>query len=148
MQVNERSDGGASVLAWTAAFERSRCGVRVVLVEGHDDSRETWDMALTLAGFDVRSFASPVNALADIAHDPPEVVVTSIILPIMWGDELARAVRAAPLPKCPVILAATGFPDTFRKEEAGLFDRVLVKPVDVDQLAAELRGLACRPTRS
>lgn len=148
MQVDRRPDAGVSVFGWRAALKRPACRVRVVLVEGHDDSRETWDMALTLAGFDVRSFASPVTALADIAHDPPEVVVTSIVLPVMWGDEFARAVRAAPLPKCPAILAATGFPDTFRKEEAGLFDQVLVKPVDVDQLAAELRGLARRPTRS
>jgi DNA-binding response OmpR family regulator len=117
---------------------------RVVLVEGHDDSRETWAMALSLAGFAVRSFDWPPDALAAIWRAPPEVVVTSIALAGLRGDELARALRAASLTSRLVIVAAANSPDDVYATEAGLFDRVLVKPVDVDHLVAELWSLVGR----
>jgi DNA-binding response OmpR family regulator len=112
-------------------------GPRVVLIEEHDDSRDTVALALRYAGFDVRGFASPRAALAAIAREAPDVVVTSIVLPGMRGDDLARLVRAARPGRRPVIVAATGLADAYGYEGEP-FDRVFVKPLDVDRLAAEL----------
>lgn len=116
-------------------------GVRVVLVEGHDDSRDLWAMALTFAGFVVRSFGHPADALANITQAHPQVVITSIALPDMSGDDFARAVRAARLPSRPLLVAVTSFSPALREEEAGLFDLVLLKPVQGDWLVAKLREL-------
>ncbi|HEU4536548.1 MAG TPA: response regulator [Polyangiaceae bacterium] len=112
---------------------------RVVLVEEHDDSRETLALALRLAGFDVEAFASPTEALAAIENARPDAVVTSIVLPAMRGDDFARVLRR-PAERRPVLVAATGLSDA-REEEGELFDRVLVKPIDIDQLADALRRL-------
>lgn len=139
---------GASADASLASKRESfEGGARVVLVEGNDDIRELWTLGLTQFGFCVRSFASPRDALADITRAPPRAVVTSIVLPEMGGDDLARAVRAARLAECPALLAATSIPDAIRREEVGLFDRVLIKPIDLDRLAAELRAVLGRPAR-
>ena len=120
--------------------------VRVVFVEEHEDSRETVALALSIAGFEVRSFASPTEALAAIERDAPHVVITSIVLPEMRGDDLARLVKLAPLPRRPAIVAATGVSDAC-SDEGRLFDRVLIKPLDVDRLVEEVRELAARDGR-
>ena len=65
----------------------------------------------------------------------------------MRGDDLARLVKLAPLPKRPAVVAATGVSEVLG-EEGDVFDRVLIKPLDVDQLVAEVDALAYRAGRA
>lgn len=122
--------------------------VRVVVVEGYDDERDLLATALLLNGFSVRSFAHPADALADVVCAHPQIVVTGLVLPGMSGDDFARTVRATCLANRPTLVALTSFSRTLREEEAGLFDRVLFKPIDGDRLVAELRGLVRASTSS
>jgi DNA-binding response OmpR family regulator len=123
----------------------SEGSVRVVIVESHDGVRDLWGTALMLGGFAVRSFAHPADALADVAWSPPQIVVTDIALPGMPGDDFARTVRAACPASRPVLVAVTSLSRTLRTDEVGLFDRVLVKPIEGEQLVAELRALVGDP---
>jgi CheY-like chemotaxis protein len=106
-----------------------------------DDHRE---FAQTLATLLVESSAVPLTA--DICFDgaqavemaashPPAVAFIDLEMPVMNGADAAAAIRAALRDRRPVMIAMTGNPDLLAASAlAGLFDRTLCKPVQLNHL--------------
>jgi PAS domain S-box-containing protein len=118
---------------------------RVLVVEDHQDARDSLRLLLALDGHEVDEAADGVTALEKIVARRPDVALVDIGLPSLDGYSIARAVRAAPQGKSLFLVALTGYgqpEDRQRAIDAG-FDAHLVKPVEPDRL----RQLLAAPTR-
>ena len=109
-------------------------GVRVVLVEDHDDSRELLALMLEQCGAVVVSAPSARTGLQAVIESHPDVVVSDLGMPGEDGYWLIREVhnRVGQLPA----VAVTGFSDRYHPMQARAagFREYLNKPVDPELL--------------
>jgi CheY-like chemotaxis protein len=113
-------------------------GVRVVLVEDHEDSRDVLEQMLRFSGALVTSVATARAALDTLPQ--ADIVLTDLSMPGEDGIWLLDRVNAQPRP-IPVIVI-TGFAETQDPRLAGApFARKLLKPIDpwdLCQIVAEV----------
>jgi CheY-like chemotaxis protein len=107
-------------------------GVRILVVEDHDDSRELMEQSLRRLGATVTGVTSARDALAGVPD--ADIIVTDVGLRGESGIWLCEQVSRQPRP-IPVI-ACSGYTD---EQVAGMkhagFSRTVLKPVDQDVLA-------------
>jgi CheY-like chemotaxis protein len=108
-------------------------GVRVLLVEDHDDTREALRESLALFGALVLTAPTALEALPQVVMC--DVVVTDLAMSGRDGRWLVEQVETSTRP-VPVI-AVTGYGEDYDLSGAP-FARVLTKPVDPATLAAEI----------
>jgi CheY-like chemotaxis protein len=117
-------------------------GERVLLV---DDEAFVLDMGaemLTILGYTVTTTQDPRAALEDIRRDPHgvDLVITDLAMPVLKGDDLARAISEvrADLP----IVLCTGFNDPEQKcpDADLLFKGLLHKPFKKEDLQRAIQG--------
>ena len=94
-------------------------------------------------GYEVASvFANGREALAYLEHNPADVVLTDIQMPVMDGLESARRIRTSGRPdarRIPIIaLTANAFDEDTRKSLASGMNGHLSKPIQVDQMLETL----------
>jgi|SRR5918996_2812580 CheY-like chemotaxis protein len=116
-------------------------GVRVLVVEDHDDSRNMLEQALAHVGALVVASPSADEALTHVGQ--VDVVVTDIAMPGHDGFWLLREVQRR-YGSTPVI-AVSGYSDLQAKAlREAAFTRVLRKPIDPWALCREVAA-ALRP---
>lgn len=110
-------------------------GERIVVVDDHAELAGTLSEMLALDGFDVRTAADGVSALAVIAEHKPICVLTDVDMPGMNGFELVRRLRDL-YGSDIVLIAITGWgqPDDRAAKQYDNFDHCLRKPIDLEQL--------------
>ena len=113
-------------------------GMRLLVVEDDEDTRELITTILKQQGAEVAGVGSAADAFAAVEREAPTVVVSDIGLPVQDGYELARTLRghAAHLDGTMSLLAVTAFAanqDRDRALQAG-FDAFIAKPVDSGEL--------------
>ena len=69
---------------------------RIVLVDDDQDILSILKMEMQLDGHEVRSFVNSLEALESIISEPPDCVLTDIMMPEMDGVELCQKLRAEP----------------------------------------------------
>jgi CheY-like chemotaxis protein len=106
---------------------------RVLVVDDHPDTAESLALLLSAHGYDARAFTSGPAALAGLAEFTPDVCLLDLRMCPMDGYALAAQLRTVLGPR-PVLMAVTGELGAVGDERAALFDRVFVKPPDIDQL--------------
>jgi CheY-like chemotaxis protein/nitrogen-specific signal transduction histidine kinase len=106
-------------------------GLRLLLVEDHQDLRELLATRLRRRGLQVEEAGDGAEALRAVRRGtPPDVVISDLDLPEMDGIALAQALRGhAALPRMRLV-ALSGFGDREARErtQAAGFDVHLVKP--------------------
>ena len=112
----------------------SLIGIRIILVEDHDDSREIFATMLRLQGAVVTAVANAREAIGIVAH--ADIVVTDFSM--SGGDDdgawLLDRVNEQPRP-IPVIVLS-GFDESQLPRLASTrFARKLLKPIDPEQLS-------------
>src|SRR5262249_39991700 len=114
---------------------RSRPGVRVLVVDDHPDHAEGMARLLRRSGHEVDVALDGQTALQRARAQQPGVVLLDICMPWMDGYEVARQLRAMFQNQVLLVaLTALGFEeDRKRSLEAG-FDLHLVKPVDPSEV--------------
>jgi len=98
---------------------------------------------LAVHGFRTSAAASGAQALAQIAADPPDLVLLDVMMPGMDGYDVCRAIRADPAHAVlPVVLVTALDPEHERVRglEAGA-DDFLSKPIHQAELLARVRSL-------
>jgi PAS domain S-box-containing protein len=114
--------------------------LRIMVVDDNEDAAAMLAMLLEASGHQVIVEHRSLQALERARQEHPQVCLLDIGLPEIDGLELARRLRAQPETAHALLIAVTGYgQDQDRREthEAG-FDHHLVKPVDMNQLAAIL----------
>ena len=132
---------------WLDATSVSLGGIRVLVVEDDDDSRELVASVLEESGAEAHAVASAADALAALDAGHYHVIVSDIGLPEQDGYALLRAVRArgGALRVIPA-LALTAYARSEDRRQALLagFQLHLAKPVDPAELCAAVASLARR----
>jgi CheY-like chemotaxis protein len=123
-------------------------GTRLLVVDDEEDAREALVHLLERYGANVRAAGSVAEAMAALAIELPDVLISDIGMPGADGYELIRRVRLLPpaagglLPSLAVSAYAT---DEHRKKmlQTG-FQKALEKPVSPSVLVTEIAFLARR----
>jgi CheY-like chemotaxis protein len=120
-------------------------GVRVLIVEDDEDTREVLTLGLELQGAEVLAVGSAREAMGAIQELPPDVILSDIGLPDEDGLTLIRKLRKLPAARGRIPAAAvTAFTLGDDGEEpirAG-FQRHFRKPVETRTLFEALAELA------
>jgi PAS domain S-box-containing protein len=121
-------------------------GVRVLVVDDHDDARELIQTVLQQCGAEVVVAASADEALGTLERQRVDMLVSDLAMPGADGYDLIRRVRAreraaggAPLPAV-ALTAYAGTVDRARALAAG-FQAHASKPIAPDELAGLVHGL-------
>jgi PAS domain S-box-containing protein len=114
---------------------------RLLVIDDDPRVRNTLVSLLRAAGHQITEAASGGEGLARFAEESAELVLTDLSMPEVNGWDVAAAVKAR-VPTCPVVLL-TGWADQHTDETAGsgLVDRVLHKPVRLQELLQAIAEL-------
>lgn len=119
-------------------------GVRILLVEDHNDTRRSMELLLRETPYRVSAAATASEALALAAEEEFDLVITDIGLPDKSGLELMRELRDLHGLRG---IATTGYgmrEDVENAKQAG-FRYHLTKPIDFDQLQHLILELLASP---
>ncbi len=113
----------------------------ILLIEDAVDAREMLELLLRSWGHRVQSADNGRVGFEQALKHRPEIAIIDIGLPEWTGYEVARRIRAELSLRSMLLIALTGYgqPEDTRAALAAGFDRHLVKPVDLDQLAELLQ---------
>jgi two-component system response regulator MprA len=120
---------------------------RILVVDDERAVRAALDRALRLSGYEVALAEHGLDALAQVAHDPPDAIVLDVAMPGVDGLGVARRLRADG-DRTPILMltARDALDDRVAGLDAGA-DDYLVKPFALEELLARLRALLRRTTR-
>jgi CheY-like chemotaxis protein len=126
----------------------SLAGLRVLVVEDHDDAREFIAVALERYDAAVTTATSVESALAAFERVSPDVVVSDLGMPGEDGYALIRRLRELPPERGgrvrTVALTAYARPEDRDAALAAGYDRHLAKPIDPIDLAVAVAALVQR----
>ncbi len=122
------------------AHESPSVATRVLLVDDHNDVIVGLSRLLKTFGYDVRATKNPFDAIELAEAFRPQIAILDIGLPTMDGYSLAGELRRRLADSPPTLIALSGYGQTQdrQRSDAAGFAIHLVKPVDVDELAAAL----------
>ena len=135
----------SSVPSSSERESRPRGGARVVIVDDRSTARSLLEgLARTLEpGITVESYADPLDALAQMQHTTPDLVITDYRMPGMDGIEFTRRIRAERrLADVPVIIVTVVEDRQIRYQalENGATD-FLTRPIDPQECRARCLNL-------
>jgi len=116
-------------------------GVRILIVDDHQDAREAMRLILESLGVTVDLARNGAEALSVAQANPPDVIFCDLRMPRMDGFAFLEHVRGDPKLRRSRVIAVSGLAsedDVSRTWEAG-FDGHLVKPTSYDGLVAQLK---------
>ena len=116
-------------------------GLRILLVEDHEDTLRVIARLLRSFGYDVETAATVKSALAMPEAGEFDLLVSDIGLPDGSGLDIMRAVKAKGRLKG---IALSGFvqDEDFRRSREAGFEQHLTKPVNFQQLEQVIRRVA------
>lgn len=149
--VGESNDGEALGAYQRVAFQeplrqsqvpyKAGCA-RILVVEDNPDLRHFLHDVL-IDDYNVTLAANGEIALALALENPPDLVITDLMMPLFDGEQFVRALRAAPgFPGVPVLVLSARADDALREtllEE--LVQDYLTKPFSPQELRARVRNL-------
>ena len=120
-------------------------GLRVLVIEDDDDTREVLSLGLTLYGAEVVAVPTAAEGMAALERDRPDVILSDIGLPDQDGLELIKTVRQLPPSRggrvpAVAVTAFTLSDDAEKATRAG-FQRHFRKPVETGTLFDALARL-------
>lgn len=148
-RLSEDHPPPAPPLAPAVAQSRALAGRRVLLAEDNDINAMIVVRQIERAGADVTRVndgLAALEAMAQSAHDPFDIVLMDIRMPRCDGLAAAREIRKRERARCapptPLLaLTANAFEDDRRAALEAGFDRFLVKPFAPEALIGEVTGL-------
>jgi PAS domain S-box-containing protein len=131
---------GTASTAPATPSQLTTAGLRILLVEDHEDTRQIFRMILTQKGHSVQTAATAKAALTLADNHPFDLVISDLGLPDISGTDLMRILRERYSLRG-VAVSGYGMDKDIRESKSAGFDYHLTKPADpakVDQLLAEI----------
>jgi diguanylate cyclase (GGDEF)-like protein/PAS domain S-box-containing protein len=116
----------------------------VLIVEDHEENRNLFKILLEANGYRVTAAGDGLEALAAARRDPPDAIVSDVLMPKMDGFALCRAwMQDAALRAIPFIFYSATYvrPDDEQFAMALGAVRYLIKPVKAEVFLRELRAM-------
>jgi CheY-like chemotaxis protein len=119
---------------------------RILVVDDLKDITETMGVLFEALGHDTQVAADGRQAIDTTLAFEPDIIFLDLDMPVLNGYEAARAIRGAPLPRQPFLIALTQAHGTTVQvaTRAVGFDFYLHKPVDTNALLALVADLSTR----
>ncbi|MCO1594368.1 ATP-binding protein [Micromonospora sp. RHAY321] len=117
-------------------------GARILVADDNSDMRAYLSRLLTGQGWRVRAVTDGSQALDAIHREPPDLVLTDVMMPVLDGFDLVRRLRADPATRAlPVLVlsARAGGEASVAGLSLGA-DDYLVKPFAAAELIARIRA--------
>jgi signal transduction histidine kinase len=109
--------------------------IRILIVDDNEEDLYMLQVLLKGHGYEVTSATNGAEALETARRDPPSMIVTDILMPIMDGFSLCRQWRKdAQLKEIPFVFYTATYTDPW-DQEFGLSlgaDRFIIKPIEPD----------------
>ena len=118
-------------------------GLRILVVDDHEEVLELVGRALKKDGHDVRAVSSNRDARGALVGEWPQVLVLDLGLPDGSGEELCAWLQGRPRPAILILTARSTVQSRVRCLDLGA-DDYLVKPFAVAELRARVRALGRR----
>jgi len=115
----------------------------VLVVEDAEDARYLMRLELESLGYLVIEAEDGKKAVELALHDPPDIILMDLSLPVMDGFAAAEEIRASDGLQAIPIIAVTAHQETdFRAgAKAAGFDAYVTKPIDMKWLSELIDGL-------
>ena len=114
---------------------------RILVVENQEDNRQIIRDMLANTDYEISEAENGEEALAAVAKQRPNLILTAVQLPVMDGYEVARRIKADPALRSIPIIAVTSF--ALDREEqtarAAGCDDYVPEPYSPRQLLAKIR---------
>jgi DNA-binding response OmpR family regulator len=119
---------------------------RLLVVEDEPALQKVLARRLQFEGFEVRTAGDGEEAMAMIREQRPDLVLTDLMMPLMEGAELTRAIKTdADLKSIPVMVLTALKEQRERDHLLGLgADAFATKPYNSAELTARIRELLGR----
>jgi signal transduction histidine kinase len=109
----------------------------ILVLDDRSADRELLAILLSRAGYSVREAGTGEEALADAGEDPPDLVITDILMPAMNGYEFVRRLRTQPETHAtPVVFYTANYVEGEVKRLAAAcgVSHFIAKPSDLDTI--------------
>lgn len=116
----------------------------ILLAEDEIPLRKLIKYNLEKRGFSVRESGNGQEVLVILENTDIDLVVADIMMPVMDGDELTRAIKTENADLPVIMLTALSAIGDKKKSFEGGADDYLTKPVDFDELELRIRALLRR----
>lgn len=116
----------------------------ILLAEDEIPLRKLIKYNLEKRGFSICESGNGQEALAILANTDIDLVVADIMMPVMDGDELTRAIKTENADLPVIMLTALNTIGDKKKSFEGGADDYLTKPIDFDELELRIRALLRR----
>lgn len=126
------TDGGDCMRVMAATRDLS-----ILIVDDDPSIRDFLAFLLEDEGFRVSTASDGADALSKIAEDPPDVVLTDLMMPRMDGFELIRRLRAESQVGAIIAMSAV----TANSGRVPDADAFLPKPFEIDHLLDRVQSL-------
>lgn len=117
--------------------------MKILLAEDDNLIRKTIEIKLAKDGYDIISCSEGTTALENLKADPPDIVITDIMLPSASGLEIVSAVKDMTGKSIKVIvLSAMGQEDIVEEAFKLGADDYMTKPFSLTELSIRVKKLA------
>lgn len=114
----------------------------ILVVDDEKDARDTLQVLIGLEGYRVSTAANGAEAISLAGALRPALVITDLLMPVMDGIALAKALRADPHLRATRIVLCSGIPERNVRALFSGYDGFLGKPYALDVLRSMLRQQA------
>jgi DNA-binding response OmpR family regulator len=117
--------------------------MKILLAEDDNLIRKTIEIRLVKDGHDIISCAEGTTALENLKTNPPDMVITDIMLPSASGLEIVSAVKeVADKPIKVIVLSAMGQEDIVEEAFKLGADDYMTKPFSLTELSIRVKKLS------